>query len=715
MIVTANDIINLGLNLPELLINLSPKDFFVFYYEVDEDDVKLKIFETETVRDVNISLYRTLNEKRKKYKSNDLRIGYFNNSFDTKDGLFFQLLKTFNEKQKVYDFYNSLIEQERIADLKMTIGSSNDIYNSDDFKKVITYFTPTRSQTIMFIYDMVNRAFHLKLGKYLYGDTIKKVVNLIKYDGGILPIWEGSTIKFMIIGEHAILTDKQKNELEDAKKYIRSGVTAEKAYQKTGWFLSKRDGKWRTNIADNEAKISTRKMVENNGKRLYLPDGIDIKNCVDLSYNPENIYNLSYKGKLYEILNHPSLFQHYPYLGSIPVIYNFQDKEINKPLIIEPQEFYFNANTRGGFILMNGSYIAGNPVSILLHEIQHAIQHKEGFAKGGNLFFAHFVSAVGPESVRKIFASINKMEHLFRDYLYDDKSREELINILKYSLFKSSNSKSLKNKLLNYTSNKELYEINIKTINFYLIILCSEENDTASELYQFLSRKLGEFIFEILDNISDAYAKSKKYQEKLKSEYFGESDIDTILFKGYENLYGELESRSVQASRMVESEYKNYFNLVSWENEPLKIISVIDGIEEIQDLKDIVAACECYDNQYALHFQYGEKSCIPYIHELAHIVCDGLCHIGYKETIEKEFTDDKTFPKFPDMHEYFVAKFIAYWRKNLINDQILQQDASNDIKSQKENVKISEILDEFFKDVTFDTKLQFVKYIENKA
>ena len=721
MIVSKQDLDNFGLlkALPDKLKSMNSGDYFVFYYDVDEVNLSLKIFEFDTVTEPNFSLYRGLSDKMEKYRS-EVKVGFFSNTFDTKDGLFFQFLKTYNDKDAVYAFYNKIIEQDKVVDLSVSINAITDIYNSDGFRRAISYFSSTRMQPIMFVYDMVDSIFKKKLGKSLYADTIKQVVNIVKFEGGVLPEWDKSKMRFMIIGPHAELTKEQKDRLDLANALLRSGNKIDDIYSQTGWALGDKDGKWRTNIADNEASLTYDKMVTLGGKRLYVPYGENQDDVIPLTMNPTLLYAQRYRGKLGDVLKHPTLYQYYPWLHNMPLVYFFQDEALGMDMQTtknnaQPQEFYFSANDRGGFILINGSYLAGDALSILLHEIQHSIQNKEGYATGGNLFLAQFVSSVGSNMVRKIFAAINRMEHLFRDNCVNDSSRNELKFILSEMYLHSKQSDGLRNMILEFLNDQSIYAENIKSITFYLAILLSEEADFTSRLFEFLEEQLGSFLYEIIQVISEGYASAKNYEQYLNKELgyskgsfradgsYKKGDIDTILFKGYENLYGEVESRSVQSSRFVQSEYKNYFYLTHWELGPLRNLTVIDGVEEVIECQKIKGACESKGDEYVLHFERGEDV-RPFIHELGHIVYDALVRLGYEQRIMAEYDKQFAYTTGPD--DYFVEKFIGYIKDTVVDDR-LSEDMNMDLNI-KSNPVISEILDEFFKDDDVDKKAQFL-------
>jgi hypothetical protein len=700
MKVTKDELQQFGLyeSLPQPIKEMVDGDYFAFFYNEDEENLKLQIFDYQIVKQINLSLYRGMTSKEGWTPLS--KVGFFSNTFETKDGLFYQFLRTYNTQEKVKLFYSFAVEQDKIVELNVSTDAVNNIRQSEDFRRAISYFAPNRIQTIMFVYDMVNEAIQQRLSKSLYGDMIKKVVNLVKFDGGVLPEM-GGYLRFMVIGQHADLTDIQKERLEEAKLLVRSLQDLDKVYSYTGWALSSRDGKWRTNIADNEAHLKNALFVENNGRNLYVPSGNNIEDVLNLIKNPANIYSSGYKGRLIDVLSHPTLFQYYPRLALLPLIYNYGQNKSGG------QEFYFNKNDRGGYIVINGSKLSGDSLSILLHEIQHYIQSIEGYATGGNQFFAQFVASVGSSSVRTIFACINRMEKYVRENLDTDESRIQIIQVIENQLAKTNESRNLKNELLKLLNNKEEYKYNFKLINFYLVLFVAEEGDfSTNDVVLYLQKKLGDIVFELFENVKEGYLQAKKYREILTSvEGLRDEDIRNVLFKSYENLYGELESRSTQSSRYVDSEFKNYFYLTKWENSPIQQITVIDGIETIIDSSKIKAAVETKDESYVMHFQ-KTISCEPILHELAHIVHDALNTLGHSDIIEKEFDKEMIIE---DIDEFFVVKFLAYLKEN-IEDNNLGMDFRLNF-SIRSNEKINKLLDEFFAEKSVNERLLYLQTI----
>lgn len=139
-------------------------------------------------------------------------------------------------------------------------------------------------------------------------------------------------------GEHAKTAALDK--LKQAKAMVEDGRTPEDIYKATGWFKGQ-DGKWRFEIPDNLEAITLDKLL--NDKRA----------------------------KLGEIYDNPQLFEAYPDLKDVPVR-------------IEEIEKGFNGFAYADAITISASLKNDNEAkSILVHEIQHLIQKREGFARGG--------------------------------------------------------------------------------------------------------------------------------------------------------------------------------------------------------------------------------------------------------------------------------------------------------------------------------------------
>ena len=147
----------------------------------------------------------------------------------------------------------------------------------------------------------------------------------------------GNTLNQMA-GENAKTAALDK--LEQAKAMVEEGRTPEDIHKATGW-LKGQDGKWRFEIPDDFEAISLDKLLNDK------------------------------QAKLGEIYDNPQLFEAYPDLKDVPVR-------------IEEMKDEFNGFAYANTITLSASLKNDNKAkSTLVHEIQHLIQRREGFARGG--------------------------------------------------------------------------------------------------------------------------------------------------------------------------------------------------------------------------------------------------------------------------------------------------------------------------------------------
>lgn len=153
----------------------------------------------------------------------------------------------------------------------------------------------------------------------------------------------GPPEKYSYAGRNAENADL--DALHEAERYEMQGVDAETIRQKTGWFRGA-DGKWRSEVNDSGMKLRT--------------DAADISNYTTL-------------GKL---VNAPELFTAYPDLADVGVTFQNLERGQNG-----------GYNRRFDSIELSRD-LKNRPEALLnslIHEVQHAIQRREGFTPGANL------------------------------------------------------------------------------------------------------------------------------------------------------------------------------------------------------------------------------------------------------------------------------------------------------------------------------------------
>jgi Large polyvalent protein associated domain 23 len=165
---------------------------------------------------------------------------------------------------------------------------------------------------------------------------------------------------------------------------LKTNASAEEIWQATGWHRGP-DNRWKFEIPDQESKLKIENLNSN------LKPGEDLANAKyavpeknllkALPENPtdqelEDFIGSHLKGlTLKDILHHPELHKAYPHLKNIKIV---------PTSILEDIE-----GTKGWFDSMTntiglGPGSASQIHSTLMHEIQHAIQHNEGFSFGGS-------------------------------------------------------------------------------------------------------------------------------------------------------------------------------------------------------------------------------------------------------------------------------------------------------------------------------------------
>ena len=207
-----------------------------------------------------------------------------------------------------------------------------------------------------------------KAYKYKNAKNNRKLNDLVTYDdeGDVIPPSKRfnsrkSDIRFMFAGEKgAAEADKAEEKtyrmdnLKVAEKMERGKKDAKAIKLATGWERGA-DGRWRYEMPD--AKIKDMKDIGGGNIVKRFDD--------DMLWND---------GKLTDVIDAPGLFEAYPQL---------KDVRIDTDAIMNdmPSNGVYNAKTNTITIHADELKYMN---SILNHEIQHAIQYIEGFAKGGS-------------------------------------------------------------------------------------------------------------------------------------------------------------------------------------------------------------------------------------------------------------------------------------------------------------------------------------------
>jgi Large polyvalent protein associated domain 23 len=146
-----------------------------------------------------------------------------------------------------------------------------------------------------------------------------------------------------------------------AVKMEAAGATPSAIWSQTGT-VKGADGEWRQEIDDSKAKL------------LMQPSELKpVEIDLDHTSREGDFTKTSYMD---EVLNHPELYKAYPELKDIKV------EPLPDDLVKKKVGGDYNSNTNT--IRLNPNMSNDQAKSVILHEVQHAIQKKEGFALGDN-------------------------------------------------------------------------------------------------------------------------------------------------------------------------------------------------------------------------------------------------------------------------------------------------------------------------------------------
>lgn len=207
-----------------------------------------------------------------------------------------------------------------------------------------------------------------KAYKYKNAKNNRKLNDLVTYDdnGDVIPPSKRfnsrkQDVRFMFGGEKgAAEADKAEEKtyrmdnLKVAEKMERGKMDAKAIKLATGWERGA-DGKWRYEMPD--AKIKDMKDIGGGNIVKRFDD--------DMLWND---------GKLTDVIDAPGLFEAYPQL---------KDVRIDTDAIMNDMPSNGDYNAKTNTITIHADELKYMN-SILNHEIQHAIQHIEGFARGGS-------------------------------------------------------------------------------------------------------------------------------------------------------------------------------------------------------------------------------------------------------------------------------------------------------------------------------------------
>lgn len=198
---------------------------------------------------------------------------------------------------------------------------------------------------------------------------------------------QGRATQLLYAGENAKTADL--NALTRAAEMEADGTDAQTIRRATGWFRGM-DGKWRFEIDDSGMEYrrdgDARLMEESGYRRLQeLTDKwarnaenrgepLTAEEAAESERLEGEYYDRAWaeKYELADFLHHSDLFEAYPALRHTSVVFEETMPGVNG---------YYDA---GADTIVLSDKLSGAPESTLVHEIQHAVQKAEGFARGSS-------------------------------------------------------------------------------------------------------------------------------------------------------------------------------------------------------------------------------------------------------------------------------------------------------------------------------------------
>jgi Large polyvalent protein associated domain 23 len=190
----------------------------------------------------------------------------------------------------------------------------------------------------------------------------------------------------------------------------KQGIHPDEIFDNTGWFKGA-DGKWRYEIDDSKAKFNP------DWKDTAQPLETKPVGEGEFAQVPFNPHEGKSVAKLTDVLDHPELYKAYPFMKNTKVVH---DPEA-------ATSYWDGANNT---VVMADAHTGSQ--GILHHELQHAIQDYEGFAKGGMpLQLGNHYSLKLESDLQKGQARVQELDDIRNHRDLTDAENTEFQNIIK--------------------------------------------------------------------------------------------------------------------------------------------------------------------------------------------------------------------------------------------------------------------------------------------
>jgi len=657
--------------LPDIL-KVNTNNYFVIIYKNVYETGSVIVSEVKSMPTISLSIESSVKHPN--------TFSYFKQPFDSRNFILYQILLSLasEHKSEIVNMYAQFREQDR-AQSKMSESSVykyDEIFNANNFRSAISkYIIGGKKEKIInevcFVADAIDSYFERK-SESLYQVKLSKVIGALQdNDGNLIPDNMMGKIRFMLVGRLSDITGQEPTYTE-AIRQMRSGVQIPKIYDNTGWFYVSTDKSWRKQIDDSKSKICENGVImdsSSNDNKYYLTkNGIEVlseslfqevylKN--DYTSVMDKLPNLS------DVLIHPTLYKEYPFLAYMKCLYGVQSAHSH--------EYMHFCSDKDNLIVSFCNPNDFHKHTVLLHEVQHAIQHKENWGLGGNTFLSS-IGMESTESLRIFVSSMNIVKNVFQNI--SEITLQPIAEFFKMGVNPDKSTLAVK----------------------YFQYCIQKKEQPFSEAF---TNQEFEKIFDAIKKAREIMMLGQAYALRLKSQGYSQKEVDLMVFKAYEMLFGEMEARYTQKSALSE-DFKDYFYPFSAETyKEGDLILYTDNYQIIKaEKKNFLSAIETLDGKYTLHLR-TIMTCEPIIHELGHILYDEFASypdlfLPYAAEMAKTHADEMMAKGLDSesVDEEFVSFFLSYLKRNCSELSILGAEIKNE--------QTNQWVDSFLNHVLFD-------------
>jgi hypothetical protein len=235
---------------------------------------------------------------------------------------------------------------------------------------------------------------------------------------------DGSTVLGIMGGRRASSGAQKEKEFIDAKD---SGLSDRDAYAKTTGYIEPSDNAFRFEIDTSDAKLS----------KNYFEDS-PVRDTEGIPYQRFQFEKFEQaQGRpptLSDMLDFKELYKQYPDIGSVKVKRVPLGSAMDVKAAYDPIEKVIYVGTAG----------PKKMISNILHEVQHAVQHEEGFVSGSST--ARYLPEGFIENFKALQTGVSENSEdllssktgFFKKTSFEDRAKEKDVNVYRFNLGKKA-------------------------------------------------------------------------------------------------------------------------------------------------------------------------------------------------------------------------------------------------------------------------------------